>query len=39
MIVAAAEFASIGYTKLQKFSPLLNWKVLQGTSVYEHRRQ
>ena len=38
MSVAAAEFAGIGYAKLQKFSSLLNWKILQKTSFYEHRR-
>ena len=39
MIVAAAEFAGIGYTKLQKFSSLLNLRIPQKTSFYEHRRQ
>ena len=39
MIVAAAEFAGIGYTKLQKFSSPLNLKYSQKTSFYEHCRQ
>ena len=39
MIVAAAAFPSIGYTKLQKLSSLLNLKIPQETSVYEHHRQ
>ena len=38
MSVAAAEFAGIGYAKLQKFSSLLNLKIPQKTSFYEHRR-
>ena len=39
MIVAAAEFVDIGYTKLQKFLSLLNSEIPQKTSFYEHRRQ
>ena len=39
MSVAAAEFAGIGYAKLQKFSSLLNLKIPQKTSFYEHRRR
>ena len=39
MIVAAAEFVDIGYTKLQKFLSLLNLEIPQKTSFYEHRRQ
>ena len=39
MIVAAAEFAGIGYIKLQKFSSLLNLRIPQKTSFYEHCRQ
>ena len=39
MIIAAAEFAGIRYTKLQKFSSPLKLKIPQKTSSYEHRRQ
>ena len=39
MSVAAAEFAGIGYAKLQKFSSLQNLKIPQKTSLYEHLRQ
>ena len=39
MIVAAAELARIEYTKLQKFSSLLNLKIPQKTSFYEHHQQ
>ena len=39
MIVAVAEFVGIGYAKLEKFSSLLNLKIPQKTSFYEHRRR
>ena len=39
MVAATAEFAGIGYAKLQRFSSLLNLKIPQKASFYEHRRQ
>ena len=38
LIVAAAEFTCIGFTKLHKFSCLLNLTILQKTIFYEHRK-
>ena len=35
-MIVAAEFAGNGYKKLQKFSSLLNLKIPQKTSFYEH---
>ena len=39
MVAATVEFAGIGYAKLQRFSSLLNLKIPQKASFYEHRRQ
>ena len=36
ILIVAAEFADNGYTKLQKFWSLLNLKIPQKTSFYEH---
>ena len=37
-MVAAAEFSGIAYTKLHKFSCLLNLRIPQKTIFYEHRK-
>ena len=39
VIVAAAEFSGIGFTKLHKFSYLLNLKILRKTIDCKHRKQ
>ena len=39
IIVAAAEFSGIGFTKLHKFSSLLNLRIPQKTMFYDHRKQ
>ena len=39
LIVAAAEFSHISFTKLNKFSCLLNLRIPQKIMFYEHRKQ
>lgn len=37
LMVAAAEFAGIGFTKLNKFAEVLRLKMFSSTSFYQHR--
>lgn len=37
MIPVAAEFAGIGFTKLQKFAEILRLNFINKTNYYEHR--
>ena len=39
LLVAAAEFSGISFTKLHKFSCLQNLRIPQKTMFYEHRKQ
>ena len=39
LVIAAAEFAGIGFLKLSKFASLLNLKFIQKTSFYDHRKK